>query len=167
MNAITIEQTQEEMALAFQVHRNAALASVRLAQAKLVSLPLNEAPKVPIIIKFSIKSRKVQAPKGTLRIQVDLRMTGEPKLKSIPKGKLPGKPVAVARVACTYELDYQLQKSFEPSAKQVRAFKEGNVIFNCWPYFREYLQESIQRMGYPPLTAPFLRVLPSPPSGSQ
>jgi len=163
MNAITVEQTQEEMALAFQVHRRAELAFVRLAQAKVSSLPLDEAPKAPIILKFGIKSRKAQAPKGTLRIRVDFQMTGEPKLKSAPKGKLPRKPVVVAKVACTYELDYQLQKGFEPSAKQVRAFKDGNVVFNCWPYFREYLQESIQRMGYPPLTAPFLRVLPKLP----
>lgn len=163
MNAITIEQTPEEMALSFQVNRNAVLVSVRLAQAKLASRPPDEAPKVPIIINFTIKSRKVQAPKGTLRIEVDLRVTGEPKLKSSPKGKTPNKPAAVARVACVYQLDYGLQGDFEPSPKEVRAFKDGNVIFNCWPYFREYLQETIQRMGYPPLTAPFLRVLPKPP----
>jgi hypothetical protein len=37
------------------------------------------------------------------------------------------------------------------------------VIFNCWPYFREYLQSTVTRMNLLPLTVPLLRLLPKPP----
>ena len=40
----------------------------------------------------------------------------------------------------------------------MKAFQNGNAIFNLWPYFRECLQNNLQRMGLPPLTAPFLRL---------
>jgi hypothetical protein len=56
-------------------------------------------------------------------------------------------------------VSYQLRPGFAPTAEQINAFKDGNAIFNCWPYCRQYVQEMIQRMGYPPLTLPFLRVV--------
>jgi hypothetical protein len=73
-----------------------------------------------------------------------------------------GKKETPVSVECTFAVDYELQEGFQPSAMQVRAFKDGKVVFNCRPYFREYLQDSVQRMGFPPLTAPFLRVPPRP-----
>jgi len=167
MNPITIEQTQEEMALAFHVHGNAAISAVRLSRAKLASRPLGEELKGPIAIKFVIKSRSVDAPKGMLRVEVDFRMIGELEAKPGAEGKPVKKRETVVSVECTYEVDYQLREGFEPSAKEVKAFKDGNVIFNCWPYFREYLQESVQRMGFPALTAPFLRVQPKPPKAEK
>ncbi len=160
MNPILIEQTRQEIGLAIEVHRNAAICAIRLARGKTASQPLDETLKGPIVVKFTTKSRSVAAPKGKLRIEVDFRVAGEVKP---PRGeKSPVKKEAIVRVECTFALDYQLREGFEPSAKQVKAFKDGNVIFNCWPYFREYLQDSIQRMGFPPLAAPFLGVQPKP-----
>jgi hypothetical protein len=165
MNPIIIEQTQEEMALAFEVHCNAAICAVRLSRSKLAGQPLDEAPEGPVVIKFTMKSRSVEAPKGKLRVEVDFRMAGE--IEPQPAERQPAKKHTIASLECTYAVDYQLREGFEPSPKQVKAFKDGNVIFNCWPYFREYLQESVQRMGFPPLVAPFLRVQPKPPKATK
>jgi hypothetical protein len=44
--------------------------------------------------------------------------------------------------------------------ERVKAFKDGNAIFIAWPYCRQYPQNSLQRMGLPPLAAPFLRLQP-------
>ena len=60
----------------------------------------------------------------------------------------------------SFEVDYALHDDFEPSTDQVKAFREGNAVFNVWPFFREYLHSQMQRMGLPPLTAPFLRIVP-------
>lgn len=156
MKPITIEQTKEEMALAFEVHRNAVICAVRLRRSKMAGQTLEEAPEGPIRVKFTVRSRSATAPKGTLRVEVDFRMAGE--IEAQAAERQTSKTQTVASVDCTYVVDYQLREGFEASAKQIKAFKDGNVIFNCWPYFREYLQESVQRMGLPPLTAPFLRV---------
>ena len=163
MTPITIAQTREDIRLAFEVQQNSAITFVRLARAKLVSQALDDAAKGPVAINFRIKSRSVQAPKGTLRIEVDFRMTGDLEDQAGVRGKAAAEAIRLVSVACTYAVDYQLREDFEPSTRQVNAFKDGNVIFNCWPYFREYLQDTVQRMGFPPLTAPFLRVQPKPP----
>lgn len=161
MNPITIEQTQQQMLLALEINRNAALGCVRLARSKVGARPLDEIPKDPIDVKFAMKSRNVDAPKGQLRVAVDFRVSLEAHAQRA--GREPGEKLQpIVSVECTFEVDYQLREGFEPSPEQVKAFKDGNVIFNCWPYFRQYLQESVQRMGYPPVTAPFLRVQPKP-----
>lgn len=161
MNPMMIEQTPEDMALAFEVQRNAAICAVRLSRSRLAAQALEEFPEGRIVVQFTVKSRAVEAPKGLLRLQVDFRMAGV--LEPQQAETKPGKRQTVVSVDCAYTVDYQLRETFEPSIRQVKAFKDGNVIFNCWPYFREYLQESVQRMGFPPLTAPFLRVQTKPP----
>jgi len=55
-----------------------------------------------------------------------------------------------------------LEESFQPSRDAINAFARGNVIFNSWPYFREYVQSTVSRMDYPPPTIPFLRLTRRP-----
>jgi hypothetical protein len=66
----------------------------------------------------------------------------------------------VISITCRFEATYDLTEGFEPSAQQIAAFKEGNAVFNCWTYFREFVHSSVSRMNYPPPTLPFLRMVP-------
>lgn len=80
-------------------------------------------------------------------------------------------------LSCLLEAEYALSEGFEPSPQQIKAFKDGPAIFNCWPYFREYVRNTVARMNYPPPTIPFLwigttraarqEVLPSIPKKEQ
>lgn len=36
-------------------------------------------------------------------------------------------------------------------------FKQKNIPVNTWPYFREFVQNTTQRMNIPPVTLPFRR----------
>jgi len=65
-------------------------------------------------------------------------------------------------ISCRLEVAYELAEGYEPTSEQIDAFRQGNAIFNCWPYFREYVQNSVARMNYPPVTIPFLRMVPKP-----
>lgn len=166
MNAIVIEQTQGETKLAFEVHQNAAINRIRLARAKVVSQTINEA-QTPIDVMFNFKSKPTTAPPNVLRLEIAFRMAGieekqEGKEDAPEKKSDEKKPEPVVLVECAYEVDYVLREGFEITPEHVRAFKDGNAIFNAWPYFREYLQSNLQRMGLPPLTAPFLRLQPKP-----
>ncbi len=165
MNPIIIEQTQEDIVLAFAVHSNAAICGIRLFRSRIAGQLLDQPTEGRIVVRFTMKSRNVEAPKTKLRFEVGFRVSGQ--VETQPAQKKPEKKGVLVAVACTYAVDYELREGFEPSAKQVKAFKDGNVIFNCWPYFREYLQESVQRMGFPPLTAPFLRVQPKAPKAAK
>jgi hypothetical protein len=162
MNAIVIEQTRDEMNLAFEVHQNAAINRIRLARAKAASAAIDEAPRSHISVVFHFKSKPLSAPPNVLRLEIAFRMAGIEE-KEEGKEDAPGrKPKTVVLVECAYEVDYVLREGFEITAEHVKAFKDGNAIFNAWPYFREYLQNNLQRMGLPALTAPFLRLQPKP-----
>jgi preprotein translocase subunit SecB len=105
----------------------------------------------PIAASLSVEAEHVEGPPGHLFIEVSFRLTGTTK-QDEPRGK------TAVSVECTFEVTYQLKPGFTPTTDQVKAFKDGNAIFNCWPYGRQYVQDTIQRLGFPPLILPFLRV---------
>jgi hypothetical protein len=70
------------------------------------------------------------------------------------------KKTKVFSVECAYELCYGLKEGYRPEGNEIEAFKNGNAIFHCWPYFREFFQNLTSRMGEAPPPLPFLRVAP-------
>ena len=158
MNPIVIEQSPDDVRLAFEVHNNAAIQRIRLARAKVASQAIDETPKAPIVVNFSFKSKPLQSPRNIMRLEIAFRMAGVEERGESDHTRR--KPEPVVLVECAYEVDYEVLDGFEPSAGHIKAFKDGNAIFNAWPYFREYLQNNLQRMGLPPLVAPFLRLQP-------
>lgn len=162
MNAIIIEQNQDETKLAFELNQNAAIGRMRLARAKVASQAMDEGLKPPIAVMFNFKSKPINAPANVLRLEIAFRMAGVEEKEEGKKGTPEKKPEPVVLVECAYEADYVLREGFSITPEHVKAFKDGNAIFNAWPYFREYLQNDLQRMGLPPLTAPFLRLQPKP-----
>jgi preprotein translocase subunit SecB len=151
MNIFTIFQTEEETDLSIAVHQNAQIGDVRLARAKNAGDRPGIALKDTIVISLEVKAKQVDAPTGQLVVEVSFRLMGSQKGNE-PKNR------TVFCVECTFEVSYHLRPEFVPAAEQIKAFKDGNAIFNCWPYCRQYVQEMIQRMGYPPLVLPFLSV---------
>jgi hypothetical protein len=66
----------------------------------------------------------------------------------------------VVVVRSVMEATYEIEEGFVPTTEQITAFKDGNAVFNCWTYFREIVQSTVARMEYPPITLPFLRMVP-------
>jgi len=64
--------------------------------------------------------------------------------------------IEVIALQCVMEAEYVLAEGFQPTPEQIEAFREGPAIFNCWPFFREYVQSTVMRMNYPPPPIPFL-----------
>jgi preprotein translocase subunit SecB len=151
MNAFMIFQTKEETELAIAVNRNAQINDVRLARAKTTADRPEIALKNPIVVSMDVKAKHIEASGGQLLVEVSFRLAGSRKEDQSKKG-------TIFCVECTFEVSYQLHPEFTPSIEQIKAFKDGNAIFNCWPYCRQYVQDMIQRMGYPPLILPLLRV---------
>ena len=76
MNAIVIEQNQDQTKLAFEVHQNAAINRIRLARAKVASHVIDEAPTALITVVFNFKSKPLSAPPNVLRLEIAFRMAG-------------------------------------------------------------------------------------------
>jgi hypothetical protein len=63
-------------------------------------------------------------------------------------------------VQCTFDVDYEIEQNYYPDQGAINAFKDGNAVFNCWPYARETVQDFASRMGISPPPLPLLRMVP-------
>lgn len=158
---IRIEQQPEDVALSFELQVNAEISGVRLSSANISrSSPdfvLDEySGFLTSGVSFKPAERKRLDQRITLAVEFEYR---------IRSGDMAGTNDGqdLARIRCKFEADYDLSPNFDPSELQVVAFHGGNAIFNCWPYFREFIQTATTRMGFPPATVPFLRLIPKAP----
>lgn len=71
------------------------------------------------------------------------------------------KEVAV-EVEAVFLLTYSVSDLKGLSKSHYESFAQTNGVYNAWPYWREYLQNAITRMGLPALTVPVFRI-GSPP----
>jgi hypothetical protein len=65
---------------------------------------------------------------------------------------------AYASVRATFEVRYSLPETFIAESKDLDEFARVNVIFNAWPYFREFVQSTFARMLLGPVVLPLLRI---------
>ena len=151
MNSFTIVQNEKQTQLAISVHRNAEISSIRLARMKATADRPEEVLNDPIVLSVDVRAKHVERQLGPLLIEVNMRLTGSKK-----SGK--SKSTNAICVECTFEVEYELRPGFTPTPEQVRAFKDANAIFNCWPYCRQHVQDVLARMGYNPPPLPLMRV---------
>lgn len=57
-----------------------------------------------------------------------------------------------------YELKYRVPEDFKTTKAEINAFANVNGVYNAWPYFREFVQTTTQRMNLPPLILPVYRI---------
>ncbi len=70
-------------------------------------------------------------------------------------------PTELFSVKCRFEMMYELEEGYQPTRDEMDAFAGGNAVFNAWSFFREFTQNTVVRMGFPPTpTIPFLRLAP-------
>ncbi|HTW92419.1 MAG TPA: hypothetical protein VMH22_12020 [bacterium] len=63
--------------------------------------------------------------------------------------------IPLLRISCTFEVVYRVAKPMTKDYFQI--FCTNNLPLNTWPYFREYVQSTVVRMGLPPLVLPVVR----------
>jgi hypothetical protein len=69
------------------------------------------------------------------------------------------------QVDATLELVYSYPADTAPlpSSEELQAFANTNALMNCWPYWRELVQNMVARMNLPPFVVPLLRYVPPQP----
>jgi len=65
---------------------------------------------------------------------------------------------AIIRIECVLSAIYQLAPDYAPNDFEQESFHKANVVFNCWPFFREFVLSACSRMNIPSPPVPFLRV---------
>lgn len=152
-----IEQDAQEVRESFALNTNAALERIRLAEAEVWSAGDMDLESVGESVDSGIQFRPAKAhlTVHSLALEVEfefwLRTRGE-------------NPIDLFRLDCRFEARYSLRPDFKPTDSQIKAFHRGNAVFNCWPFFREFVQNTAIRTHFPPPPVPFLRLMPKPPS---
>lgn len=78
------------------------------------------------------------------------------------------KKQALVRIEVQHELAYHLPEGLSIDGPQLDHFAKVNAIYNVWPYWREFIESTMQRFALPPFTLPLLKVgraNPAPPMG--
>ena len=69
------------------------------------------------------------------------------------------KPVIV--ISASFALLYKLESFEGLTQESFKQFSDVNGIYNAWPYWREFVQNTVARMGLPPLAIPVFRLVQS------
>lgn len=67
----------------------------------------------------------------------------------------------VLTIDASYALTYQADSFDGLTQEGFEQFANLNGIYNAWPYWREFVQNTVARMGLPPLTIPVFRIVES------
>lgn len=67
----------------------------------------------------------------------------------------------VLTIDASYALTYQADSFDGLTQEGFEQFANLNGIYNAWPYWREFVQNTVGRMGLPPLTIPVFRIVES------
>lgn len=114
-----------------------------------LSKPPDGMEPLSVTIEFSAEGRPT--PPQKLSFVVEYKITA----------KRPSGRESEVELGCAFELLYSIPDEVKPTQEEIQAFADTNVVYNSWPYWREFVQNTITRMGLPPLTLPLFRVVPS------
>ncbi len=147
-----ISPEPEEFRAAQALQAKCELRRIWLRQCQVSLEGSEDSLKGPFSLRFSHNSLANAIIDGLLRFEVRFQVrsydSSEP-------------PALLFDITCAFDLEYMLDdKTYQPSPESITAFKDGNALFNCWPYVREFVQSATARMGLNPPPLPFLRVVP-------
>jgi hypothetical protein len=150
--AYTIAQDQEQAKLAVGLQQKSEIVSIRLIESTArCKVPFGDEEPTPLSFSAEFHPEAVTLESANLKITIQFSFRISDKANS-----------DIVFLKCLLDADYRLSEGYQPTPEQVNAFKDGPAIFNCWPYFREYVQNTVIRMNYPPPTIPFLWLVIKP-----
>jgi hypothetical protein len=152
--AIYIQQSPEEVRQSFSLQRRAEILNVRLSGASMDCHFQSHELRQGLSVGVGYKCKANLGDDGTLSTTIDFTLTGTPEEKGSTR---------VFTIECTFQVTYRLERDYLPTSQEIDAFAGANAVFNVWPYFREFTQNTALRMGLPVApTVPFLKLVPRP-----
>ncbi len=100
--------------------------------------------------KYRTRVRAETANEPCIVVLADFLMEARPEEGDAPK--------PCCEICAQLSLTYKTPKAGEFSQEHLDAFGRMNGIYNAWPYWREFVQSSSNRMGLPALVVPSLKV---------
>jgi hypothetical protein len=147
--AVNTQRKVSQLGMVGQITPHVEIVDVRLVQTTGRIWPDWDPTSHPKIqLNITHKSRCKQKD-TTLLAEVDFRLSGS--VADDPAKK-------VVSLSAVLELTYKLSKEVDLTPRQLNAFGNLNVLYNAWPYWREFVQDMAARMGLPRLVVPVFRI---------
>jgi hypothetical protein len=153
--ALTIQQDPQELRDSLALNSKASFGSLRLVESRCWAKSRFQDVKFGLELGVEFRPTEARAERQCLQLGTQFTFF----LRSSRR-----KTVEALRIECRFEAEYQLKPGYKPSDAEIGAFHRANAVFNCWPFFREYIQNTAVRMNYPAPPIPFLRLRPKPTS---
>ena len=109
----------------------------------------------------SAKKHDIKSKGGTIDLDISMRLGYDQNANEanfLATYKLDGvkrsdsEEEKIFTLSASFLLSYMKNKEVEINKDFVSIFKENSIELVSWPYFREFVQNMIARMGFPPLT---------------
>jgi hypothetical protein len=153
---IVIQQDAAALNAAFRFQTNAEFQNVKLVECSAETSAEGSGVSDEISIGLKMETKVLNAGDGAARFVV--KITAEGMLKQAAQDAS-----SVFHISCAHELLYRLNPKYVPKEDEVAAFREGNALFQCWPYSREMIHNLAMRMDVFISPLPFLRIVPKSP----
>lgn len=130
---------------------------VQLKDVRLISSKCDQTPEATL-------GKKTYDIKYSTEVQVDRKsgyiiVIAKFHFKAFAKSKAQ-KPVVI--IEASFLLAYKIENFEGLTQKAFKQFANLNGIYNAWPYWREFVQNTIVRMGLPSLSIPVFRIVEPP-----
>ena len=111
----------------------------------------------------SVKKHEVKSKGGAIDLDISMKIVFDQnarevsfittyKIEGVKRSE--GTDEKVFTITTSFLLSYMKTKEVEVTKEFVNVFKNNSIELVSWPYFREFVQNMISRMGFPPLTLP-------------
>jgi hypothetical protein len=157
-----IEQSKDQVNDAIGFHTHADIGSVRLTRAKIWSRErITQAAAHDFDFDIGFKPGSLASEQdGSLFLETEFMFSISESQKEESESSVEQfERRPLISIECCFETEYRF-KDYTPSDRQIEAFRSANAVFNCWPFFREFVRASVTRMDFPPPSVPFLRLVP-------
>lgn len=64
----------------------------------------------------------------------------------------------IAEIGAVFGVRYRLRDEADCGEAVLKEFAQSNAVYNAWPYWREFLNSALVRLGHPSFTVPTLVV---------
>jgi len=144
-------KSQNKVAAGLLVSERVQLKDVRLISCKCAQTPVATLGKKAYDINYSTE---VQVDKKNGYVIVTAKFHFEAFTESKTQ-----KPVIF--IDASFLLAYKIENFEGLTQKGFEQFANLNGIYNAWPYWREFVQNTVTRMGLPSLSIPVFRIVQS------
>lgn len=140
-----------DYALAAPVSEQVSIRDVRLISSGCSQTPNAIRGKHSLTINCEVKAQ-ADKKKGYILVFPSFRLEG------FPLERRQKKPDVVIEAA--FVIMYEAKRLEGLKRDNFEAFAQSNGVYNAWPYWREFVQNTVARMNLPPLTIPVFRLMP-------